>query len=144
VAAIAATQDAQVAAARLLKNQEHLGNAIVPFYGQDAGNGLTELLKQHILIAVDLVAAAKAGQQEQFQAHDQRWTQNARDIAAFLARANPNWSAHDLADLLNVHLTLTKKEAVALCWLLSLSAMKMACASADILLPPFAGKLRAG
>ena len=113
VAAIAATQDAQVAAGRLLKNQEHLGNAIVPFYGQEAGDRLTALLKQHILIAVDLVAAAKAGQQEQFQQHDQRWTQNAQDIADFLAGANPNWPAQDVADLLNVHLTLTKKEAVA-------------------------------
>jgi hypothetical protein len=67
------------------------------YYGQAAGNGLTDLLKQHILIAVDLIAAAKAGQQEQFQKHDQRWTQNAQDIA----------------DLLNLHLALTKKEAVA-------------------------------
>lgn len=112
VAAIAATQDAQ-AAARLLKNQEHIGNAIVPYYGQAAGNGLTDLLKQHILIAVDLIAAAKAGQQEQFQKHDQRWTQNAQDIATFLAGANPNWPAQDVADLLNLHLALTKNEAVA-------------------------------
>ena len=70
-------------------------------------------MKQHILIAVDLIAAAKAGQQEQFQEHDQRWTQNAQDIAAFLAGANPNWPAQDVADLLNLHLALTKKEAVA-------------------------------
>jgi hypothetical protein len=111
VAAIAATQDAQTAAGRLLKNQEHLGNAIVPYYGQEAGNGLTALLKQHILIAVDLIAAAKAGQQDKFQEHDQRWTQNAQDIAAFLAKANPNWPAQDVADLLNLHLTLTQKEA---------------------------------
>jgi hypothetical protein len=113
VAAIAATQDAPAAAGRLLKNQEHLGNAIVPYYGQAAGNALTDLLKQHILIAVDLIAAAKAGQQEKFQEHDQRWTQNALDIAAFLAGANPNWPAKDVADLLNLHLTLTKNEAVA-------------------------------
>ncbi len=59
--------------------------------------GAKALLKQHILIAVDLIAAAKAGQQEKFQEHDQRWTQNALDIAAFLAKA----------------LTLTKNEAVA-------------------------------
>ena len=31
VAAVAATQDAQAAAGRLLKNQEHLGDAIVHF-----------------------------------------------------------------------------------------------------------------
>ena len=34
VAAIAATQDAPAAAGRLLKNQEHLGNAIVPSMGK--------------------------------------------------------------------------------------------------------------
>lgn len=113
VAAIAATQDAPAAAGRLLKNQEHLGNAIVPYYGQAAGDGLTDLLKQHILIAVDLIAAAKAGQQEQFQEHDQRWTKNAQEIAAFLAAANHHWPAKDVADLLNLHLTLTKNEAVA-------------------------------
>jgi hypothetical protein len=113
VAAIAATQDAQAAAGRLLKNQEHLGNAIVPYYGQAAGDALTDLLKQHILIAVDLVAAAKAGQQEKFQEQDRRWTENAQVIAAFLAGANPYWPAKDVADLLNLHLELTKKEAVA-------------------------------
>ena len=85
----------------------------MPYYGQAAGNGLTALLKQHILIAVDLIAAAKAGQQEKFQEHDQRWTQNALDIAAFLAKANPNWPAQDVADLLHLHLVLTKNEAVA-------------------------------
>ena len=47
------------------------------------------------------------------QEHDQRWIQNAQDIAAFLAGANPNWPAQDIADLLNLHLVLTKKEAVA-------------------------------
>lgn len=113
VAAIAATQDAQAAAGRLLKNQEQLGNAIVPHYGQAAGDALTDLLKQHILIAVDLVAAAKAGHQEKFQQHDRRWTQNAQDIATFLAGANPYWPVRDVADLLHLHLTLTKKEAVA-------------------------------
>ena len=113
VAAIAATQDAPAAAGRLLKNQEQLGNSIVPYYGQTAGNALTDLLKQHILIAVDLIAAAKAGQQEEFKKHDKRWTQNALDIATFLAGANPNWPAQDVADLLNLHLELTKKEAVA-------------------------------
>ena len=35
--------------------------AIVPYYGAGAGKQLTELLKQHILIAVDLVADAKGG-----------------------------------------------------------------------------------
>lgn len=105
--------DAGTAAARLLKNQEHLGNAIVPFYGQAAGTALTDLLKQHILIAVDLLAAAKAGDDARFQQEDQKWSRNAEEIAALLSGANPYWPKADVFDLLNVHLKLTKGEAVA-------------------------------
>ena len=61
VAAVAGTPDADAAAGRLLKNQEDIGAAIAGYYGEAAGDRLTELLKEHILIAVDLVAAAKSG-----------------------------------------------------------------------------------
>ena len=44
-----------------MKNQEDIGNTIKPFYGEQAGNQLTLQLKDHILIAVDLLEAAKAG-----------------------------------------------------------------------------------
>jgi len=113
VAAVAGTPDADAAAARLLKNQEEIGAAVAGFYGQSAGNGLTDLLKQHIMIAVDLVGAAKTGDQDAFAKHDARWTANAKEIAAFLAGANPNWREYDLVDLLSLHLKLTKDETVA-------------------------------
>ncbi len=106
-------QDTGAAAPRLLKNQEHIGNAIVPFNGEVAGARLTDLLKQHILIAVDLLTAAKAGDDAEFQRQDQRWSQNAEEIATFLSGANQNWSKNDVVDLLSVHLKLTKDEAVA-------------------------------
>jgi hypothetical protein len=106
-------QDTGAAATRLLKNQEHIGNAIVPFYGEVAGARLTDLLKQHILIAFDMLTAAKAGDDAEFQRQDQRWSQNAEEIAAFLSGANPNWPKNDVVDLLSVHLKLTKDEAVA-------------------------------
>ncbi len=113
VAAIVEAPNANEAAARLLRNQEDIGNAIVPFYGQPAGAKLTDLLKQHIMIAVDLVAAAKAGDQKKFGEVDKKWTQNADDIAAFLSGANPNWPKKDVTDLLYLHLKLTKEETVA-------------------------------
>src|ERR1043166_7869993 len=47
--------------ARLLKNQEDIGNAVKDFYGSDAGNQLTSLLKTHIIQAGDLLKAAKEG-----------------------------------------------------------------------------------
>jgi hypothetical protein len=113
VAAIADAPDAGAVAGRLLKNQEDLGNAVVPFYGQAAGTKLTDLLKEHIMIAVDLVAAAKNGDQAKFSQADAAWDRNAANIASFLASANPNWPEKDVADLLGQHLTLTKSEAVA-------------------------------
>ena len=113
VAAVAGTPDADAAAGRLLRNQEDIGAAIVPYYGQAAGERLTELLKEHILIAVDLVAAAKSGDQAAFAKHDERWTANVGEIAAFLAGANPHWPEKDVFDLLALHLKLTKDEAVA-------------------------------
>lgn len=105
--------DAGAAAGRLLKNQEHIGNAIVPFYGQQAGTALTDLLKQHIMIAVDLLNAAKGGDNARFQQEDAKWTSNASEIAALLSSANPNWPKQDVMDLLALHLKLTKDEAVA-------------------------------
>jgi hypothetical protein len=113
VAALAGSPDADAAAGRLLKNQEHIGTAIVPFYGSPAGEALTGLLKQHIMIAVDLIEAAKAAEAEKFADADARWDRNAADIAAFLAGANPSWPEKDVVDLLGQHLALTKDEVTA-------------------------------
>jgi hypothetical protein len=113
VAAVANTPDANAAAGRLLRNQDDIGQAIVPYYGEDAGKGLTALLKDHIMIAVDLIEAAKKGDNAAFATHDQRWSDNANQIANFLAGANPHWPAADVKDLLDLHLNLTKGEVVA-------------------------------
>ena len=113
VAAVADAPDAEAAAGRLLKNQDDIGAAIVPYYGQAAGDKLTALLRDHIMIAVDLVAAAKTSDNAAFARHDQRWTDNVAEIARFLAGANPNWPEKDVLDLLSLHLKLTKDEVVA-------------------------------
>jgi hypothetical protein len=106
--------DADAAAARLLRNQDDLGSAIVPYYGANAGQQLTDLLKQHILIAVELVSAAKAGDTDRFGREDARWTDNAEQIATFLSTANSYWPKADVMDLLAQHLKLTKDEATAI------------------------------
>jgi hypothetical protein len=113
VSAVVADPSAQTAANRLLRNQEDIGNAIVPYYGAAAGTQLTNLLKQHILIAVDLVTAAKAGDQAKVADADRRWHANANDIATFLSGANPNWPKATVLAMLNQHLALTTQEATA-------------------------------
>jgi len=106
--------ETDAAAGRLLKNQEDLGNAIVPYYGDDAGRRLTSLLKEHIMIAVDLIKAAKTGDKAEFGKYDAKWTANAREIAKLLNGANPeHWALKDVTDLLMQHLNLTKEEVTA-------------------------------
>jgi hypothetical protein len=90
-----------------------LAISVVPFYGEEAGTGLTELLKQHIMIAVELIEAAKSGDQQRFGEQDTAWDENAHEIAAYLSGANPHWPEKDVYDLLNLHLSLTKQEVVA-------------------------------
>ena len=113
VAAVANDPSASAQASRLMRNQEDIGNAVATYYGSAAGAKLTDLLKQHINIAVDLVTAAKAGDNAKVSDADRRWHDNARDIAAFLAGANPNWSRDALVNMLNEHLSLTTEEALA-------------------------------
>jgi len=102
------------AVARLLKNQDDLGNAIKPVYGDAAGKQLTELLKEHIVLAADLLKAAKANNQPEFNNVNTKWFKNADSISAFLNTANPkNWSLDDMKKMMHEHLKLTTDEAVA-------------------------------
>lgn len=91
---------------RLLQNQQDIGNAIKPYYGEAAGNQLADLLKEHILIAVKIVAAAIAGNQADIKKWDAEWHKNADVMAKFLSAANPNWSFKTLQDMLYTHLQL--------------------------------------
>jgi hypothetical protein len=102
----------QQAVKRLLKNQDDIGNAIIPFYGQAAGKKLTELLYDHINIAAEVVLAAKAGDNQKLGDANKRWFKNADEISEFLSKANPNWALADMKKMMHDHLQLTTDEAV--------------------------------
>src|SRR5688500_2164954 len=85
VAAVADDPSASTALSRLMKNQEDLGAAMAPYYGQEAGTRLTQLLKDHISIAGEVVTAAKTNNQAALGDADRRWHSNAVDIANFLS-----------------------------------------------------------
>ncbi len=91
---------------RLLRNQQDIGNVIKPYYGEAAGNKLADLLREHILIAGKIVAAAKAGNQADVKKLEADWHRNADDIAKFLSGANPNWQFKTLQGMLYTHLQL--------------------------------------
>jgi hypothetical protein len=106
--------DTNATVGRLLRNQADIGNAVKPFYGNAAGNELTRQLKQHILIAADVVAAAKAGDTAKLADAQARWAANGETIAGVLASVNPRfWKLPAMKAELRMHLKLTTEEAVA-------------------------------
>jgi hypothetical protein len=108
------TPDTEATVARLLKNQADIGKAIRPFYGKAAAGKLTQLLREHILIAADLIAAAKAGDNAKLADAQARWVANADQIAALLHNANPRfWPLGLMKAEMRMHLKLTTEEAVA-------------------------------
>jgi hypothetical protein len=113
ISALADLKDTGAVAERLLKNQDDIGNAIKPFYGEDAGNMLAKLLRDHIMIATEVVKAAKEGDNKALAMASKKWTMNADDIAVFLSGANPAWPKKDLMVMLHKHLDLTTGEVVS-------------------------------
>src|SRR5437660_9126017 len=90
---------------RLLQNQVDIGNAFKPYYGNQAGDHLAGLLRDHILIAADLIDAVKAHDPDRIHDAQVRWYANANDIAAFLNSLNPRfWPLADMQAMMRTHL----------------------------------------
>ena len=114
ISAVADLPDQSAAATRLLKNQDDIGDAIKPFYGDAAGANLTALLKVHILTAVDIIAAAKAGNDESVQAGLKKWYENADEISALISSVNPvQFPLETIKQMMRDHLDHTTMEVVA-------------------------------
>jgi hypothetical protein len=114
ISLLGGTPDTDATVARLLQNQVDIGNAVKPFYGEAAGNALTGLLRDHILIAADVIAAAKAGDQARLANAQARWVANADQIAAALHGLNPRfWKLSEMKAEMHMHLDLTTQEVVA-------------------------------
>jgi hypothetical protein len=112
--AAAGLPEQQATTERLLRNQDDIGNAIKPYYGDENGAKLTALLKEHITTAAELVAAAKANDAAKVDDAKKRWFANADAIASFLSGANPkNWPEAEMKSMMHDHLNLTNDEAAA-------------------------------
>ncbi|HET9852840.1 MAG TPA: hypothetical protein VFP56_10070 [Candidatus Limnocylindrales bacterium] len=106
--------DTDATTLRLLANQQAIGDAFKPFYGDAAGEELSDLLTEHIVTAAELIAAAKAHDDDAFADASTRWYANAHDIAAFLNELNADsWPVAAVEALLTAHLDLTLEEAAA-------------------------------
>ncbi|MHA6532074.1 acetylglutamate kinase [Paenibacillus sp. BAC0078] len=106
--------DTDVVVARLLQNGPDMGEALKPFYGEAAAQTYSNLIKEHLVIAVDLVKAAKAGDQQAAAVAEKKWYANADQIVEFLSRINPYFPKEQFRKMFYSHLALTKAEAVSL------------------------------
>ncbi|MBX4189109.1 glycosyltransferase [Candidatus Parcubacteria bacterium] len=113
VAGTANTPDKDAIATRLLKNQDDIGAAVASYYGADAGNKLTALLKSHIGIAVDIVEDARTNNTAKLNTDSNTWNANGKEIADFLAAANPKWPKEEMETMMQKHLQTTTDELMA-------------------------------
>ena len=97
---------------RLLRNPVDFGRVFAKYYGSKIGSEFSKLLRAHLVIAAQLVEAAKAGDTEAAAEAERKWYQNADEIAAFLASINPFWSEEEWRKMMHQHLKLVKAEAV--------------------------------
>lgn len=103
--------DLDVVTARLLKNPDDFAILLGMIYGTEIADDFKQLLTEHLLLAADLVNAAKAGDSQAAQNARTQWYDNADAIANFLSAINPNWSESTWQSHLYDHLALTEQEA---------------------------------
>ena len=98
--------------ARLLQNYEDMEDALQPYYG-DGAEELGDLIKDHLVIAAELLNAAKAGNTTAFENARIRWYQNGKEIADSMAELNPKyWPVSESESMWKEHLDATLNEAV--------------------------------
>ncbi|CUH96641.1 hypothetical protein P22_2731 [Propionispora sp. 2/2-37] len=98
---------------RLLRNAPDFARVFCHFYGNEIASQFECLIREHLVIAAELVKAAKAGKSRAAADAERRWYENAEEIVCFLNDINPNWSVECMRDMWFTHLALTKEEAVA-------------------------------
>lgn len=119
IATLVAAPNADVAATRLMQNQDHIGTAYGAYFGKDRGAALATLLKEHISVAVEVVSTLNTPALEAAVA---KWYANADDITRFMSKDGvdltmPVFSSSGLADqksMMSMHLASTTAEVVAL------------------------------
>lgn len=106
--------DQSETAQRLIQNQNDIGAAIKPFYGDAAGDQLAGLLREHALISATMLQAARKADAPAFEEAVAHWYSNADEIAQFLHDRNPeNWPLRKTRPMMRVYLDLTLEEALA-------------------------------
>ncbi len=95
---------------RLLQNYEDMEDALAPYYGDDA-EVLGDLIKDHLVIAAEILTALNNGQPT--DALIASWYANAHDIAVQMNKMNPTfWPLEETEQMWTDHLDATLAEAI--------------------------------
>lgn len=113
VSAFANSEDKEKVLARLLQNQQEIGDVYKPYYGEAVGDKLAQLLREHIFITGKVLAAVIAGNQADLETYNKEWYDNADDIAKFLSAHNPKYSYEQLKEMLHERLELITDDVTA-------------------------------
>ena len=114
ISTIADLPDQSDTAQRLIQNQNEIGAAFKPFYGDAAGDKLAGLLREHALISATMLQAARKADASAFEEAVAHWYSNADEIAQFLHDTNPeNWPLRRTKPMMRLYLDLTLEQALA-------------------------------
>lgn len=107
------TGERRIISRKILFNQDKIGDAIKPYYGETAGNELTTLLRKHFSIAENIISAVKENNKTDLRTEQDKWSKNSDEIADFLSKLNPNLNKKEISNTLQKNLDLTAEEAKA-------------------------------
>lgn len=113
VAAVDERPEAPEAAARLLRNADDIGHLLEDHYPRRAARRVAKLLRQHALVAVDLIDAARNTDRTKFMDIDDVWANNGDDLIDELCALNVSWSKPELLAVWNRLRELTKQQLAA-------------------------------
>ncbi|WP_245583580.1 acetylglutamate kinase [Paenibacillus assamensis] len=97
---------------RLLRNVPDMGAVFRLFYGNQVASQFETLFRDHLVIAAELVKAAKAGDSVKAADAEKRWYANADQLATFFSSINPYWPEAEMKKMMREHLDLLKAEVI--------------------------------
>lgn len=103
--------DLEPVTARLLRNPKDFGQVFEKYYGSKIADKFTKLLTEHLVLAAQIVEAAKAGHTNEVAMLEQKWYKNADQIAKLLSDINSQ-SEKEWRKMMHEHLKLVNAEAV--------------------------------
>lgn len=113
ISILASLPDEAEVTSRLLENPDQIAALFRPAFGDQAAQTISRLLTEHLVIAAEIMKAAKENDTEAVADANQRWNENADAIAAALASLGPQFPEEEMRQMLYRHLDLTREELAA-------------------------------